>query len=40
MIQRITKKSKLKKSIGNIIPGTAINQLTPVFTKGTRQTNK
>ncbi len=40
MIHRITKKSKTKKSMGKIIPGTAINQLRPVFTKGTRQTNR
>jgi hypothetical protein len=40
MIHKIIKASSIKKRIGKIITGTAINQLTPVFTKGTRQTNK
>ena len=40
MIHKIIKAISMKKRIGKIIPGTAINQLTPVFTKGTRQANK
>jgi hypothetical protein len=34
------KARRTKKRIGKIIPGIATIQLTPVFTKGTRQTSK
>ena len=39
-IHKIMKAMSTKKRMGKMIPGTAIIQLTPVFTKGTRHTNK
>jgi hypothetical protein len=40
IIHKIIKARRTKKRIGKMIPGTATNQFSPVFTKGTRQTNK